>query len=303
MENKSVLIFGSVAYDCIETPYDKADYILGGSAAYAALAASYFAPTKILGVVGGDFNSKDIDRLKARNIDTTGLEVKKEGKTFFWRGKYHTNFNKRDTLEVGVNVYENYTPIIPGNCKTTPYVLLGNIDPNIQNAVFESLKNPKCVVLDTMHLWIEITHKALTELLKKVDIFIINEEEAQMLANNTNLIVCGEIIRAMGAKTLIIKKGEHGSMLFHKDGFFTTPAYPIKDLRDPTGAGDSFSGALIAYLAQKDATDFQTIKEAIRVGTAVSSMTVEAFSSYTLEKEGIAEVEKRIEYIKEITKI
>lgn len=304
MEKNSVLVFGSVAYDCIETPFDKADYILGGAAAYAALASSFFAPTKILGIVGDDFNPNDLNRLISRGIDTSALEIKKGEKTFFWRGKYHTNFNKRDTLEVAVNVYENYTPNIPDEVKKTPFLLLGNIAPQSQTQVLDAMgEKPRYVVLDTMNLWIEIANHTLKDLIKRVDLFILNEDEAKQLTGEHNLIVCGKILRDMGAPSVIIKKGEHGSMLFHKDGFFAIPAYPVAELFDPTGAGDSYSGALIAYLAQKNSTDFKTLKEAILVATAVSSITVESFSCYKLEKAGLAELEKRVAYIKEITSI
>ena len=303
MANNSVLVFGSVAYDCIETPFDKADYILGGSASYAALACSFFAPTKILGVVGSDFNENDIKRLTARGIDISGLEIKNDGKTFFWRGKYYSNFNKRDTLEVGVNVYEDYTPKSPEALKTCPYLLLGNISPDAQTAVLDGVDKPGFVVLDTMNLWIEIANKTLRDLFPRVDLLIINEDEAMQIANESNLLVCGDILRAMGAKTVIIKKGEHGSMLFHDDGFFTTPAYPVRTLHDPTGAGDSYSGALIGHIAQKGSSDFKSIKEAIMYATAVASITVESFSCYKLEAAGMAEIEKRIKYLEEITSI
>ena len=303
MANNSVLVFGSVAYDCIETPFDKADYILGGAASYAALACSFFAPTKILGVVGGDFNENDLKRLAARGIDTAGLEIKSEGKTFFWRGKYHTNFNKRDTTEVSVNVYENYMPKIPEQLKACDYLLLGNIDPNNQTHVLDAVSKPKFTVLDTMNLWIEIANQPLRELFSRVDLLIINEEEAMQLTNESNLLLCGDILRGMGVKTLIIKKGEHGSMLFHEDGFFTIPAYPVRTLHDPTGAGDSYLGALIGYIAQKDKSDFKTIKEAIVYATAVASITVESFSCYKLESAGIEEIERRVAHLKDITSL
>lgn len=303
MEENSVLVFGSVAYDCIETPFDKADYILGGSASYAALASSFFAPTKMVGVVGGDFKQDDIRRLSARGIDIRGLEIKSEGQTFFWRGKYCNNFNERDTLEVRVNVYENYDPKIPEALRNCPFVLLGNIDPSVQTKVLDKMESPRFVILDTMNLWIEIANKPLRELIKRADILILNDSEARQLANENNLILCGDLLREMGAKSVIIKKGEHGAMLFHADGFFTLPAYPVRALHDPTGAGDSFAGALAGYMAGAGSTDFETIKRAMLAGTAAASITVESFSCYKLEESGLAEVEAREEHIRKITAV
>lgn len=303
MSKNSVLVYGSVAYDSIETPFDKEEYILGGSAAYAALAASFFAPSCIVGAVGYDFKESDKTRLLARSINLEGLDQKEDKKTFFWRGKYYLNFNKRDTLEVALNAYENYTPQIPSSLKNTPFVLLGNNDPMSQTKVLNALDKPAFVVLDTMNLWIETQQKELKDLIKRVDLLILNDGEAQQLASENNLIVCGDILRNMGVKTVIIKKGEHGAMLFHKDGFFTMPAYPVRELHDPTGAGDSFAGALTGYLASKNSTDFETLKNAMLVGTAVASITVESFSCYKLEKAGNKEIESRCQYIKKISQL
>lgn len=303
MAENSVLVYGSVAYDSIETPFDKEEFILGGSASYAALAASFFANACIIGAVSNDFKPSDTQRLLARNINLEGLQVKNDKKTFFWRGKYYLNFNKRDTLEVALNAYENYEPSIPNSLKSTPYVLLGNNDPMSQTKVLNELVSPKFVVLDTMNLWIETALKELKELIKRVDLLILNDSEAQQLASENNIVVCGDILREMGAKTVIIKKGEHGAMLFHKDGFFTIPAYPVRALHDPTGAGDSFAGALTGYLAKKNSTDFNTLKQAMLVGTAVASITVESFSCYKLEKAGLKEVDARLAYIKEISQL
>lgn len=303
MKNNSVLVYGSVAYDSIETPFDKAEYILGGSASYAALAVSFFAPANILGCVGSDFKEDDIRRLSSRGIGLEGLEIIDNKPTFFWRGKYYHNFNKRDTLEVRLDITENYEPKIPTSLRDSAYVLLANTSPETQAKVLDAISNPKFVVLDTMNLWIEIASKELKELIKRVDLLILNDSEAQELTGENNVIICGDIIREMGVKTVIIKKGEHGAMLFHKDGFFTIPAYPVRKLLDPTGAGDSFAGALIGYIAKEDKYDFETLKQAMLVATSTASMTVESFSSYKLEEAGVEEIKRRKNYIKEITKI
>ncbi len=303
MAQNKVLVYGSVAYDSIETPFDKEEYILGGSASYAALAASFFAPASIVGVVGEDFKESDIKRLLARGVNLDGLQIKKGEKTFFWRGKYYLNFNKRDTLEVALNVSEHCLVEVPQSQRDAQFVLLGNNDPMSQTKVLDSVTSPKFTVLDTMNLWIETALKQVKELIKRVDLLILNDSEAQQLANENNVIVCGDILRDMGAKTVIIKKGEHGAMLFHKDGFFTICAYPVRSLHDPTGAGDSFAGALTGYLAKCDSVDFNTLKEAMIVGSAVASITVESFSCYKLERAGLAEIEARVKYIKEISQL
>ena len=297
-----LLVFGSVAYDCIETPLDKEDYILGGSASYAALAASYFCPVKMAGVVGCDFKESDIARLKARNIDISNLE-RSSKPTFFWRGRYHDNFNSRDTLDVQLNAFEGWTPKLGGSCAATEYVLLGNISPDHQKAVLDAVKSPKFTVLDTMNLWIDIALDGLKALIKRVDLFIVNDSEAKQLSGEANIIRAGEKLSEMGAGSVIIKTGEYGAMLFHKDGFFVIPAYPVRELHDPTGAGDSFAGALAGYIAGKGDSSFESLKRAMVYGAATASLTVESFSCYKLEKSGFAEVERRAEYIKKISQL
>lgn len=297
-----LLVFGSVAYDCIETPLDKEDYILGGSASYAALAASYFCPVKMAGVVGCDFKESDIARLKARNIDISNLE-RSSKPTFFWRGRYHDNFNSRDTLDVQLNAFEGWTPKLGGSCAATEYVLLGNISPDHQKAVLDAVKSPKFTVLDTMNLWIDIALDGLKALIKRVDLFIVNDSEAKQLSGEANIIRAGEKLSGMGAGSVIIKTGEYGAMLFHKDGFFVIPAYPVRELHDPTGAGDSFAGALAGYIAGKGDSSFESLKRAMVYGAATASLTVESFSCYKLEKSGVAEVERRAEYIKKISQL
>ncbi len=297
-----LLVFGSIAYDCIETPIAKEDYILGGSASYAALAASYFSPVKMAGIVGCDFKDSDIARLKARNIDVSGLEHSQKP-TFFWRGKYHDNFNTRDTLDVQLNAFEGYEPTLADSYKQAEYVLLGNISPEHQKKVLDSVASPKFVVLDTMDLWINIALDSLKDMIKRVDLLIVNDSEAKMLSQERNIIKAGSVLLSLGAKSVIIKTGEYGAMLFHKDGFFVIPAYPVSELHDPTGAGDSFVGALAGYLAGKGSSDFSSLKQAMIYGAATASLTVESFSCYKLEENGFDEVERRAQYIKKISQL
>ncbi|MBO7521035.1 MAG: bifunctional hydroxymethylpyrimidine kinase/phosphomethylpyrimidine kinase, partial [Opitutales bacterium] len=220
--------------------------------------------------------------------------------TFFWRGKYHMNFNRRDTLEVRLGVSENYEPAIPDAIRECPYVLLANSSPQTQTKILDAVKNPKFTVLDTMNLWIETAQNELKELIKRVDLLILNDSEAQQLADENNTVICGDILRQMGAKSVIIKKGEHGAMLFHDDGFFTIPAYPVRVLRDPTGAGDSFAGALIGRIAKEGDASFKSIKRAMLSASATASMTVETFSCRKLEEAGLAEIQRRENYISQI---
>ena len=289
------MVLGSVAYDDIITPFAKGERILGGSASYAGLASSYFAPTRLVGVVGNDFDQKDMDRLKAQEIDLEGLEIDESGPTFFWAGRYHENFNDRDTLETQLNVFESFNPTIPDSYRDTPYVLLGNIGPNLQNQVLDQLGDQAYIVADTMNLWINIMLADLKKLLKRVHLLVLNDDESEMLTETSNVIIAGEKLREMGPETVIVKKGSHGAILFHEAGRFSLPAYPVTDLRDPTGAGDSFAGALAAYLAATDRTDFAAIKQAMLYATVVASFTVEAFSCDRLESAGVAGIESRRE--------
>lgn len=300
---EKLLVFGSVAYDSIETPIDSANFILGGSASYAALAASFFAPTQIVGIVGNDFKDSDVKRLTARNIDISGLKMDAEKPTFFWRGKYHEDFNGRETLDVRLNAFEGYMPELNEAAKMSKYVLLGNIAPETQEAALNAIRDPEFVILDSMDLWIQTANAKLKELIKRADMLILNDSEAKMLTDNRNLIVAGDALLQMGAKCAIVKNGEYGAMLFHKDGFFTVPAYPVRALHDPTGAGDSFAGALAGYIAGEGRTDFETIKRGMVAGSATASLTVESFSCYKLEETGISEIKRRCEYITSISKI
>lgn len=298
---EKLLVSGSVAYDCIETPVDKADYILGGSASYAALAASYFTPTMISGIVGNDFKESDVKRLTARAIDISNIKFEQSKPTFFWRGKYHDNFNSRETLDVQVNVYEDYKPELNTEARSAKYVLLGNISPVVQSAVLDMIESPKFVIVDTMDLWINIERQALEAIVKRADLLILNDSEAKLFSGERNIICAGKALMKLGAKSVIIKTGEYGAMLFHKDGFFVVPAFPIESLHDPTGAGDSFAGALAGYLAGCDDTSFEAIRKGMVIASATASMTVESFSCYKLEENGLDEINRRRDYIKKIS--
>ena len=295
-----LLVFGSIAYDCIETPIAKEDYILGGSASYAALAASYFAPVKMAGIVGSDFKEPDIARLKARGIDVSGVE-RSAKPTFFWRGRYHDNFNSRDTLDVQLNAFEGYSPKLPDAYKDAQFVLLGNISPEHQRKVLDFVKKPKFTVLDTMDLWIDTALDALNHRAARADLLIVNDSEAKSLSGERNIIRAGEALAELGAKYVIIKTGEYGAMLFAKEGFFVVPAYPVRGLHDPTGAGDSFAGALAGYLAGLGEASFDSIKRGMVYGAATASITVESFSCYKLEAVGFGEIRRRAEYIEKIS--
>lgn len=302
MENR-LLIVGSVAYDNIRTPVDSVEWALGGSASYAALASSFFAPTSVCGIVGGDFKDSDMARLARRGTDVSDIEVDPAGETFFWSGMYHDNFSSRESLETRVNVYENYVPKLGESSRSAEFLLLGNIGPDVQKCALDSMKSDPFVILDTMDLWIEIANSPLRELVKRVDIFVVNDSEAKKLSGERNIIRAGEELLRMGAKSAIVKAGEYGAMLFHPDGFFAVPAYPVRELRDPTGAGDTFAGALAGVLASRGQTGFRQIREAMVTAAAAASMTVESFSSDKLEEAGLGEILRRAEYVRKISEI
>ena len=292
-EADPVLIVGSVAYDSITTPHASGERILGGSASYASLAASYFAPPRIVGVVGHDFRDRDRKKLAKRGIDLDGLLTDSSGRTFFWRGRYHENFNRRDTEDLQLNVFEKFKPRLPETHRASPYVMLGNIRPDLQLEVLNQLTAPKFVLVDTIDIWIETQRDKLLEVMRRADLTVINDTESTKLTGEANVIVAGRHLRKHGCKTVIIKKGEHGAVLFHEEGMFALPAYPVTELRDPTGAGDSFAGALLGYLASVGASDFATLKQGMIYGTAVASLTVEAFSTDRLAQAGCREIRAR----------
>ncbi|MGM0506463.1 MAG: PfkB family carbohydrate kinase [Bacteroidota bacterium] len=274
----SLLVVGSVAYDGIETPFGKRDRVLGGSATYISITSSFFIDNvRLTGVVGNDFADEDLELLKERKIDLEGLQHDESGETFFWRGKYHYDLNNRDTLETRLNVFESFDPVIPEVWRSTPYLALGNIAPALQTHVLEQVRDPKLTVLDTMNFWIEGALEDLKETLSKVHLLVINDSEARELANEPNLIRAAETIRAMGPSHLIIKKGEHGALLFTESGIFSAPAFPVLDIVDPTGAGDSFMGGMLGWLSYTDDLSPMNLRRAVIVGSVMASFCVEAF--------------------------
>ncbi|PKD43043.1 PfkB family carbohydrate kinase [Rhodohalobacter barkolensis] len=280
----SLLVVGSVAYDGIETPFGKTDRILGGSATYISLAASYFAnQINLVGVVGKDFADDDIELLKSKGVDLEGLQVDKSGNTFFWKGKYHYDLNNRDTLDTQLNVFEHFDPIIPDVYKDSKYVALGNIEPSLQGKVLDQVSKPDFVVMDTMNFWIEGTPDALKETLKHVDLLVINDSEARELAGEPNLIKAADKVREMGPGSLIIKKGEHGALLFAGDEIFSAPAYPVIDIFDPTGAGDTFMGGLLGWLSYTDDLTPNNMRKAVIFGSVMASFCVEKFGPERLK--------------------
>jgi len=280
----SLIIIGTVAFDAIETPFGKTDKIVGGAATYASLAASYFYnKAKIVAVVGDDFGDDNINTLKNRGIDTEGLQIKAGEKSFFWSGKYHNDMNSRDTLITELNVLENFDPIIPDSYQDCEYLMLGNLTPQIQRTVINRLKNrPKLIVLDTMNFWMDIMMDDLLETIKLVDVLTINDSEARQLSGEYSLVKAANKILTMGPKYLIIKKGEHGALLFHEDKIFSAPALPLADVFDPTGAGDTFAGGFIGYLAQVGTVNFNNMKNALIYGSALASFCVEKFGTERL---------------------
>lgn len=297
----SLLTVGSVAFDALETPFGKTDKIIGGAATYITLAASYFTrKNNLVAVVGGDFPQSMIDLLISRGIDTQGLEIREGEKTFFWSGKYHENMNSRDTLETQLNVMEHFDPQIPEAYQDARYLMLGNTAPAIQKAVLDRLKvRPKLVALDTMNLWINIALDDLLNVLKDVDVLTINDEEARLLSKEYSLRKAAKKIMAMGPGTLIIKKGEHGALLFHGEEIFFAPALPLEEVFDPTGAGDTFAGGFIGYLASTDDISFENMKRALVYGSALASFCVEKFGTERITNLSQAEIDDRVaEFVK-----
>ena len=302
-ESAPLVVVGSVAFDNVITPHGSKEGILGGAASYCSFAASYFTQPRMVGVIGNDFGDEYLNRLKNRDIDLEGLQKDESGPTFFWKGKYHENFNRRDTLDIQLNVFEKFRPDLPKSYLDSQFVLLGNIHPALQMHVLDQLQGNPFVLADTIDLWIEIERKALLELIKRVSLFVINDSEAEELTEETNIILAGNKLRELGPETVIIKKGEHGAILFHEDGLFALPAYPVTKLRDPTGAGDSFAGALIGRLASRNRTDFSAIKDAILYGTCAASLTVEAFGCDRLESAGTSAISERVDELKKLISI
>ncbi|HVW19870.1 MAG TPA: PfkB family carbohydrate kinase [Opitutaceae bacterium] len=304
MPARPALVIGSVAIDRVATPFAQSDNLLGGAASYAAIAASYFAPTRLVGIVGADFPKSFLARYRKHKLDLAGLQIDPQGKTFYWSGKYHEHFAGRDTLEIQLNVFEKFSPTLPPAYRDTPFVMLGAIQPALQNHVIDQL-SPRArpfILADTFDLWIHTTKPELERLLKRIDLFVINEEESLLLTGERNPVLAGARLRRMGPRIVVIKKGAHGSLLFHPDGYFAISAFPVTKFVDPTGAGDSYAGAIIGYLASVNRTDFAALKKAVAYATAVSSLTVESFSVGRLSGAGRKTIDQRFRKLIEITR-
>jgi sugar/nucleoside kinase (ribokinase family) len=298
-----LLIVGTVAFDAIETPFGKTDKILGGAGTFIGLSASHFnLQSAIVSVVGDDFPQEYLDLLSARNIDITGLEVVKGGKTFFWSGRYHNDMNSRDTLATELNVLADFNPIVPENFKNADVVMLGNLHPLVQTGVLNQMTStPKLVVLDTMNFWMDCALPELLEVIKKVDVITINDEEARQLSGEYSLVKAAAKIHTMGPKYVVIKKGEHGALIFHNHDIFFAPALPLADVYDPTGAGDTFAGGFAGYITQQGDTSFETMKTAIIQGSNLASFCVEEFGTERMQKLNQKEVQERLKQFKALT--
>jgi sugar/nucleoside kinase (ribokinase family) len=298
-----LLAVGTVAFDAIETPFGKTDKILGGSGTFVSLAASQFGiKTGVVSVVGGDFPESYLKMMNAKGINTDGIEIIKEGKTFFWSGKYRNDMNSRDTLITELNVLENFEPVVPNEFKDAGIVMLGNLHPLTQGSVLDQMiEKPKLVVLDTMNFWMDIALADLHTVLKRVDVITINDEEARQLSGEYSLVNAAKKIHEMGPKYVVIKKGEHGALLFSEGNMFYAPALPLAEVFDPTGAGDTFAGGFCGYLAKTEDISFENMKNAIIYGSNLASFCVEKFGTERMQDLTKAEVKIRLQAFKELT--
>ena len=298
-----LLAVGTVAFDAIETPFGKTDKILGGSGAYIGLSASQFGvETGVVSVVGGDFPASYLEMMNARGVNTDGVEVVEDGKTFFWSGKYHNDMNSRDTLITELNVLETFTPVVPAYFKDAAIVMLGNLHPLTQASVLDQMtERPKLVVLDTMNFWMDIALEDLHTVLKRVDVITINDEEARQLSGEYSLVNAAKKIHSMGPKYVVIKKGEHGALLFHEEKMFYAPALQLAEVFDPTGAGDTFAGGFCGYLAKTADISFENMKNAIIFGSNLASFCVEQFGTDRMQTLTADEVKTRLQAFKDLT--
>jgi sugar/nucleoside kinase (ribokinase family) len=292
----SIVNVGTVAFDAIETPFGKTDKIVGGASTYISLASSFFhSPVKLVSVIGDDFDMEMLEKMKKKGIDLEGLQIKKGEKSFFWSGKYHYDLNTRDTLVTELNVLEHFQPVVPESYQDCTYLMLGNLAPAVQSSVLDQLTNrPKLVVLDTMNFWMDIAMEELKRVIKRCDVLSINDEEARQLTGSYSLVSAANKILQMGPRFLIIKKGEHGALLFGDKKMFYAPAMPLEDVVDPTGAGDTFAGGLLGYIASKDEVSFDNMKRAVIAGSALASFTVEKFGVERLLEIDKPMIEKRM---------
>lgn len=293
----SLTVVGSMAFDAIETPYGKSDKIIGGAATYIAWAASQFTqPIDVVSVVGGDFPQSEMQALEKRNVSLEGVEIKKDQKSFFWAGKYHQDMNTRDTLVTELNVLADFEPVVPKSYQEDEYLVLGNLNPGVQLSVISQMKKrPKLIALDTMNFWMDSAMEELKDAISKVDILLINDSEARQLSNEYSLAKAARKIFEMGPRFLVIKKGEHGALLFHEDQIFFAPGLPLDEVFDPTGAGDTFAGGFMGYLAHTEDLSFENMKSAIIAGSALASFCVEKFGTQKLREITETDINKRIQ--------
>ena len=285
-----------MAFDAIETPFGKSDKIIGGAGTYIAWCASNFTPVKQISVVGGDFPQSELDALTARGVTLEGVQVKKDEKTFFWSGRYHMDMNTRDTLDTQLNVLANFEPVVPESYQDCEFLMLGNLLPSVQRSVIEQLKTrPKLIVMDTMNFWMEVAMDELKKTLAMVDVLMVNDSEARQLSGEFSLVKAAAVIEKMGPRFVIIKKGEHGALLFHENKVFFAPALPLEDVFDPTGAGDTFAGGFIGHLAKTRDISFENMKTAIILGSAMASFCVEKFGTQRLRDIGKSDIDARLE--------
>ena len=297
-----IVSVGTVAFDAIETPFGKTDKIVGGACTYISLSAAYFNDSpNLISVVGEDFPKETIDLFKQRGINTEGLQIKEGEKTFFWSGKYHQDMNTRDTIDTQLNVLESFDPIVPNSYQDCDILMLGNLTPSVQMKVIQQMETqPKLIVLDTMNFWMEIAMDDLKEVIKQIDVLTINDEEARLLSGEHSLRKAAKIILQMGPKYLIIKKGEHGALLFGDNNIFYAPALPLEEVFDPTGAGDTFAGGFVGHLSTCDRINWEAMKKAIIVGSAMASFTVEKFGIERLVALDENQIEERINEFKKL---
>ena len=298
----SLIVVGSMAFDSIETPFGKTDRIVGGAATYIALSASNFTrPIKQISVVGGDFPKEELDDLKSRGVELEGVQIKKNEKSFFWSGRYHLDMNTRDTLETQLNVLGTFQPVVPESYQGAEFLMLGNLSPAVQLSAIEQLKQkPKLIALDTMNFWMESALPDLEKVLKQVDVLMINDSEARQLSAQYSLVKAAKEIMKMGPRFLVIKKGEHGALLFNENHVFFAPALPLEDVFDPTGAGDTFAGGFMGHLAHTRDISFENMKTAIIVGSAMASFCVEKFGATRLREITRADIDRRIQEFVEL---
>lgn len=292
----SLVVVGSMAFDAIETPFGKSDKIIGGAGTYIAWCASNYTPVKQISVVGGDFPQAELDILTERGVDLEGVQIKKDEKTFFWSGRYHMDMNTRDTLDTQLNVLGSFEPVVPESYQDCEFLMLGNLAPSVQRSVIQQLKTrPKLIVMDTMNFWMEIAMDDLKQTLAMVDLLMVNDSEARELSGEYSLVKAAAKIMQMGPKYLIIKKGEHGALLFHGNKVFFAPALPLEEVFDPTGAGDTFAGGFIGHIAKTKDISFENMKTAIIVGSAMASFCVEKFGTQRLREINKANIDARLD--------